>query len=97
MPTFLFVRDGEAIGHVGTIPMFLDLDGRSVPAHWLKGLMILPEARNGPVGFLLIKEAGKSLELSMALVVKEEARRLFTALGYHDIGAVIDEKGKMLV
>ncbi|HET7228571.1 MAG TPA: hypothetical protein VFJ16_01080 [Longimicrobium sp.] len=101
VPTFLFVAGGRVLGHVTTLPLRL-WDGRqALPAYWLKGLMVLPEARNGPVGFLLLREAVRQLPRAMAMVVAPEARRLFAALGFADLGALDDrvrvlEPGRVL-
>ena len=87
-PTFLFLLGGRAIGHVGSIPVRVWGAAGVRPAHWVKGLMVLPEHRNGPVGFLLLKDAMRHLELAMAMVVQPEARRLFQALGFADVGVL---------
>jgi hypothetical protein len=90
VPTFLFTLDGRVLGHLTTVPLRL-WDGRAAhPAYWLKGLMVLPEARNGPVGFLLLREAVRQLPLTLAMAVAPEARRLFGALGFADLGALPD-------
>lgn len=85
-PTFLLLSGDLAIGHVGTIPIRLWYRGRAWPVHWVKGLMVLPEHRNGPVGFLLLKEAIKHLDCALAMVVEAAPRRLFGALGFTDLG-----------
>ncbi|MFL5541718.1 MAG: hypothetical protein ACJ8J0_22220 [Longimicrobiaceae bacterium] len=90
VPTFLFISEGRVLGHLTTLPLRL-WDGRAAhPAYWLKGLMVLPEARNGPVGFLLLREAVRQLPLTLAMAVAPEARRLFGALGFADLGALPD-------
>ncbi len=88
IPTFLFLANGRALGHVTTIPIRLWSGGTERPAHWVKGLWVLPEHRNGPVGFLLLKEAVRHLGFAMAMVVEPAPRRLFEALGFTDVGAV---------
>src|SRR5688572_26307900 len=70
IPTYLFMRGERALGHLTTIPLRLWLDQSDRAAHWLKGLMVLPEARNGPVGFLLLKSAIAELNPTLALVVE---------------------------
>lgn len=87
-PTFLFLNKGRALGHVTTIPQDLHGPGGIRRAHWLKGLMVLPEHRNGPVGMLVLKEAVRQLGTAMAMVVQPAPRRLFAALGFADLGAV---------
>src|SRR5213593_994324 len=80
VPTFLFLQRGRVLGHVTTIPVRLHAAGTSRPGHWVKGLMVVPEHRNGPVGMLLLKEAVRQLDLAMAMVVQPAPRRLFQAL-----------------
>jgi GNAT superfamily N-acetyltransferase len=87
-PTFLLISSDRAIGHVSTIPIRI-WDGEAQrPIHWVKGLMVTPDHRNGPVGFLLLKEAVRELGDGMAMVVEPPARRLFEALGYQDAGVL---------
>ncbi len=88
-PAFLFMAGGRAVGHLGTIPVQLRLGGAESPAHWLKGLMVLPEHQNGPVGFFLLREATRACgTAAMALVVERAARRLYAAHGFADLGAL---------
>ena len=88
-PAFLFMTGGRAVGHLGTIPVRLRFAGAESPAHWLKGLMVLPAHQNGPVGFFLLREATRACgTAAMALVVELAARRLYTAHGFADLGAL---------
>lgn len=87
-PTFLFLRGGQVIGYVTTLPIRLVHEGRTRRAHWLNGLMVLPEFRNGPIGYVLLKEAVQHLPLAMALSVAAPARRLFEGLGFTDAGTL---------
>jgi hypothetical protein len=83
------VYDGpEIIGYLSSIPAEFWNGERSVPAHWLKGFMVLESRRNGPIGFMLAKKMADEVGHSGAMVVASNARRLFEALGYHDAGAV---------
>jgi GNAT superfamily N-acetyltransferase len=88
-PTFIVVAGGRAVGFVTTIPGRVWANGREWQGFWLKGLMVLPEFRNGPVGFLLLKEAVRQLEgVLFGMVVAPAARKLFQALGFADVGVV---------
>jgi len=100
-PSFIFLAGERVLGHLGTIPVRLWCRGADEPAHWLKGLMVVPSHRNGPVGFYLLREATRQLGCAMALVVELAARRLFVAHGFTDLGAIpnylrILEPGKVL-
>lgn len=88
VPTFAFLSEGRALGYVTTIPAPLWSGGTEHRAHWVKGLWVLPEHRNGPIGFLLLKEAVRHLGCAMAMVVAPAPRRLFGALGFRDLGAL---------
>lgn len=87
-PTWIAVRAGQVLGYVTTIPVRW-WDGRSdAGAYWIKGLMVLPEFRNGPIGYGVMKAAAAQLPRSAGLAVATPARRLFAALGYTDLGAI---------
>jgi GNAT superfamily N-acetyltransferase len=87
-PTVLFLRDGRALGHLTTIPTRVWSGGTERPAHWLKGLMVLPEYRNGPVGFALAKETIRHVGCALAIAVQPSAWKLFCALGFADLGVM---------
>jgi Acetyltransferase (GNAT) domain len=79
-PTFLFLKNEKAIGHVATLPIRLSMQGRTVPAHWIVGFMVLPEYRNGLVGPLLIKEVNRVLDVALSLHVEDSVLRILTGL-----------------
>ncbi len=81
-----FSYEGRIIGYLGSMPTRFwngstDHDGR-----WLKGFMVLPEHRNGPVGYRLLKDMTRFCDIGGAVVVAASAARLFEALGYHKLG-----------
>jgi hypothetical protein len=88
VPTWLFLKGGRVLGHVSTLPVQV-WDGRAIrPAYWFVGLMVVPEHRNGPVGFLLMREAAKGLELTLSLSVQDAAVRLFRGVGFTELGVI---------
>jgi GNAT superfamily N-acetyltransferase len=87
-PTFLFLSRGRVLGHLATVPAPIWHKDHTRPAYWVKGLMVLPEARNGPVGFALLKEAVRHLPIALSAVVVAPARRLLAAVGFRDLGAI---------
>jgi GNAT superfamily N-acetyltransferase len=88
-PTFIVLAEGKCVGFVTTIPGRVWAGGGEVQGYWLKGLMVLPAFRNGPVGFLLIKEAIRHLRgYLFGMAVAPAARKLFQALKFTDLGAV---------
>lgn len=89
-PVMIALLDGRVVGHCGTIPFSLWQEQTLRPVHWLKGLMVVPEMRNGPVGFMVVKQLTAAVADCGALVVAAPAVRLFTALGYRDLGILSD-------
>ena len=87
-PTWLFLANGRPVGHLTTIPFRLWTAAGERPAHWLKGLMVLPAHRNGPVGFFLLREALHDVELALSAAVAPDARALLQAAGLTDLGAL---------
>lgn len=87
-PTFISVQGGRVLGYVSSIPVRLWDGQQDWPAYWIKGLMVHPDFRNGPIGYLVLKAAVRRLPRSGALAVASPARRLFEALGYRDLGAI---------
>jgi hypothetical protein len=87
-PTALVLDGDRVIGYCGSIPLRLWDGVGERPAYWTKGLMVLPEFRKGPIGFLVCKELAALLPRALGLVVAPAARRLFTATGFTDLGAL---------
>lgn len=88
VPTFVFIDGNRAVGHLTTIPVLLWNGREEIRAHWLKGLMVLPAYRNGPIGFMLVRDALSVVENALAAVVASDARRVFAALGLRDLGVL---------
>ena len=79
---------GEIVGYLGSIPTAF-WDGRhEVEAYWIKGFMVSPSYRNGPLGYQLAKKMRDVTGLAGILVVASAARRLFEAVGFRDLGAI---------
>jgi predicted N-acetyltransferase YhbS len=87
-PTFILLQHSRVIGYIGTIPVRVWSDNTERPAHWMKGLTVLPEYRNGPAGFLLLREALRHLSCSMALAVLPVVIGLSVRLGFSDLGTL---------
>ncbi len=87
-PTALVLEGDRVVGYCSSIPQRLWDGAEERPAYWVKGLMVLPEFRNGPVGFLVLKELVRHLPCSTSMAVAPAARRLLEAVGYRDVGAV---------
>lgn len=88
VPAVAYLRDGEVIGHLGTIPVKFWNGRVETAGHWLKGFMVLPEHQNGSVGFAVLKELLKHVDISGAMTVALPARRLFQAVGFVDCGVI---------
>jgi ribosomal protein S18 acetylase RimI-like enzyme len=87
-PTVLFLSDGKVLGYVTSIPILVWSNGEERRAEWIKGVMVHPDHRNGPIGFLLLKELMKRLVCPLSLSVSDAVRRLFSALGMTDHGTI---------
>jgi hypothetical protein len=88
LPTWIALQGGKVLGYVTTLSVQFWDGMHSWPGYWIKGLMVLPEFRSGPIGYHVLKAAADALPLSGGLAVAPAARRLFTALGYNDCGAI---------
>lgn len=86
IPTWIFLHGGRAVGYLTTIPARLWDGAGAQEFHWLKGLMVLPEHRNGPVGFLVVKAAVAEVPSLLSMVVQDAPRRLFERFGFRDLG-----------
>ena len=87
-PTFLAFHGSEVVGYLGSLPVRFWVLGRTVPGYWAKGLMVLPEYRNGPIGPLVVREASKQLPVLGSLAVNPPALRLFAASGLKHVGVL---------
>jgi hypothetical protein len=87
-PTWIALRAGRVLGYVTTIPVRFWDGEHALAGYWIKGLMVLPEFQNGPIGYAVMKAAAARLPRSGGLAVASQARRLFVALGYTDFGPI---------
>jgi RimJ/RimL family protein N-acetyltransferase len=87
-PAVIAIRQQHIIGYLGTLPMRLWKNDREGDAHWFKGFMVVPEFRNGPVGFALVREAMRHVDDVAVLTVQPASWRLFQAAGLTRVGAV---------
>src|SRR3989442_10669176 len=60
--TVLFLSDERVVGYATSIPVSVWGACEERRAEWIKGLIVIPEHRNGPVGFKLVKELLRRLE-----------------------------------
>lgn len=93
-PSFAFLDGDRVVGYITTIPTRLWNGVEEMPASWLKGLMVLPEYRNGPVGYAVLRHATRAMaEVGPigGFVVARPARRLFSALGYADVATLSND------
>lgn len=88
VPEFVFLLNEKVIGYLGTVPVSFWNGRVETPTYWLKGFMVHPDHRNGPVGFNLLKEALKTIGPSGAIAAAPAARRLFTAVGFAECGPI---------
>jgi ribosomal protein S18 acetylase RimI-like enzyme len=88
VPSAAVLVDAQVVGYCSSLPIELWDGGASHPCYWAKGLMVLPEYRNGPIGYLVLKKLVGDLRRSVVLTVAPASVRLFDALGYANLGMV---------
>ncbi len=87
-PTFLVMQGERIIGYCSSLPVRVWNGSAERGAYWAKGLMVLPEFRNGPIGFLVLKALTRALKIATSVTVASASKRLFGSLGYTDHGAM---------
>ena len=88
VPTSVVIADEQVVGYCSSLPVEVWDGGASHPGYWAKGLMVLPDYRNGPIGYLVLKKLVGDLPRSVVLTVAPASVRLFEALGYANLGMV---------
>ena len=88
VPTTVILADDRVVGYCSSLPIQLWDGDVSHPGYWVKGLMVLPEYRNGPIGYWVLKELAGQLRRSVVLTVAAASVRLFESLGYANLGVV---------
>jgi hypothetical protein len=87
-PRVLFVKGGEVLGHLASLPVTLSVAGRPADAHWVVGLMVVPEYRNRPIAPLLVKKMTETVEIGLTLHVEEAVTRVFEGLHWRHLGVI---------
>ena len=82
LPVYLFRHGGKIAGHLGTIPVALEANGRSLRASWSAGLVSAPEARSKGAGVRLVERWTRESAVSLVLGTTPDAEALFTSLGW---------------
>src|SRR5512138_1676861 len=54
-PGFGLLIEGRLAGYIGTLPVRFWDGVQEHSGHWMKGLMVLPQYRNGGIGFLVLR------------------------------------------
>ena len=88
LPAAVAIQGDRIIGYCGSIAVRWWNCDQALPGYWAKGFMVLPEFRNGPLGFMILKELSRSAPLMAAMTVNPASNRLFAAQGYRDLGAL---------
>jgi len=87
-PVFLFLKDREVVGHIGTLPVRIWTGSQVCDSHWVVGFMVLPEHRNSLVAPLLLKKANEVLPLALTLHVEPHVLKIFQGLGWMHVGVI---------
>lgn len=82
IPQWVCLRNDEAIGYLGTIPVDLRLAGRPIEASWLKGFWVSEPYRSGPIGPMLLERAVSELDVVGSQIVDPAARRVLESHGF---------------
>lgn len=82
VPAVAYLQDGEVIGHLAIIAVNFWNGRAEVAGHCLKGFMVLPEHQNRLVGFAVLEEMLKHVNISATMTVALPAMRLFQAVGF---------------
>jgi hypothetical protein len=86
LPAAVAIQGERIIGYCGSIAVRWWDGASECSGYWAKGFMVLPEFRNGPLGFMILKELSRSSPLMAAMTVNPASNRLFAAQGYRDMG-----------
>jgi hypothetical protein len=89
-PDVAYLVDGAVVGYLGTLPVRFWDGTTERDGHWLKGFEVLPEYRNGPVGFYLLRTMNKEVGLAGSVLVADAARKLLEQVGYRHVGPIPD-------
>ncbi|MDP3938750.1 MAG: GNAT family N-acetyltransferase, partial [Deltaproteobacteria bacterium] len=81
-PVYLFHHEGAIAGHLGTIPVTLEAQGKLLRASWSAGLVTSPEARSRGAGVRLVERWTHDCDVSLVLGTTPDAEKLFTSLGW---------------
>ncbi|MFQ5458190.1 MAG: phosphopantetheine-binding protein [Myxococcota bacterium] len=81
-PIYLFRRHGSIAGHLGTIPVVLEAEGKALRASWSAGLVSAPDARAKGAGVRLVERWTRECDVSLVLGTTPDAEALFTSLGW---------------
>ena len=84
----LAILDERVIGYLGTIPLRFWNGELEQSGYWFKGFMVLPEFRNGPIGYALVKELSRHVPIGFVITVQPASWRLFKAIGLTHVGAL---------
>jgi len=87
-PSSLAILNDRVIGYLGTIPLRFWNGELEQSGYWFKGFMVLPEFRNGPIGYALVKELSRHVPIAFVITVQPASWRLFKAIGLTHLGAL---------
>ena len=87
-PAQIAIQGERIVGYCGSLAVRFWNGHEERAAYWAKGLMVLEEYRNGPIGFQLVKDLSKTSPLMGSFTVNPASNKLFAALGYRDRGAL---------
>jgi GNAT superfamily N-acetyltransferase len=88
-PPIWLAREGSTvIGHYGTMPVRLALNGREIDAAWGMDIMVAPERQRQGVGDQLFRTWDRQVGAALGLSPSEASAHLFHKLGWPEAGTV---------
>jgi GNAT superfamily N-acetyltransferase len=87
-PIWVARESGTVIGQYATMPVRLWVNGHDVQASWGMDVMVAPERQRQGLGEILFRQWDREAGASLGLGLSPASQRLFTKLGWPDVGPV---------
>ncbi|MBI4620272.1 MAG: GNAT family N-acetyltransferase [Desulfobacterales bacterium] len=85
---WLYKTNGEAVGHIGTIPVQLHAGSKKINAAWAVDFMTLSQYRRKGIGRALVNKISEHFDILMAIGITEMSFRLFMKMGWRHLGNI---------
>jgi GNAT superfamily N-acetyltransferase len=85
---WLYKTDGEAAGHIGTIPVQLNAGVKKINAAWAVDFMTLSQYRGKGIGRALVNKISEHFDILMAIGITDMSFSLFMKMGWRFLGNI---------